>query len=69
MEQGHIEALKDIAPEARGKTMLFGHRIESIDIPVPSEKSKEAFVHTFSLLKKAADSWVKIIGNKNNSKQ
>ncbi|AUI87618.1 phosphotyrosine protein phosphatase [Vibrio azureus] len=59
MEQGHIEALTDIAPEARGKTMLFGHWLESTDIPDPYGQSKEAFVHTFSLLKNAADSWVR----------
>ncbi|MHA2771276.1 polysaccharide biosynthesis tyrosine autokinase [Vibrio harveyi] len=35
MEQGHIDALTEIVPEARGKTMLFGHWMNSVDIPDP----------------------------------
>ncbi|CAE6948537.1 low molecular weight phosphotyrosine protein phosphatase [Vibrio sp. B1FLJ16] len=57
MEQGHIEALTQIAPEARGKTMLFGHWLNSNSIPDPYRQSREAFEHSYSLIKEAAQSW------------
>lgn len=59
MEKGHINALSDIAPEARGKTMLFGQWIGQRDIPDPYRQSKEAFDHAYALLEQAAAAWVK----------
>lgn len=58
MEKGHINALTDIAPEARGKTMLFGHWIGQKDIPDPYRQSKEAFEHAYQLIDQAATAWV-----------
>ncbi|MCP6623625.1 protein tyrosine phosphatase, partial [Klebsiella pneumoniae] len=43
MEKGHIEQISKIAPEARGKTMLFGHWLDQREIPDPYRKSEEAF--------------------------
>jgi protein-tyrosine phosphatase len=38
MEKSHIEQISRIAPEVRGKTMLFGHWIGMRDIPDPYQK-------------------------------
>lgn len=59
MEQGHIDALTEIVPEARGKTMLFGHWVNSVDIPDPYRQSREAFDHAFSLIEQSAQAWAK----------
>ncbi|SJZ74824.1 arsenate reductase/protein-tyrosine-phosphatase family protein [Photobacterium toruni] len=59
MEKGHIDAVTRIAPEARGKTMLFGQWIGQQDIPDPYRLSKEAFDHAYDLIEKAADAWAK----------
>jgi len=59
MEKGHMEALTQIAPEARGKTMLFGQWIGQKDIPDPYRQSKEAFVHAYQLIDEAAQAWAK----------
>ena len=61
MEKGHIDAVTRIAPEARGKTMLFGQWIGQQDIPDPYRQSKEAFDHAYELIEKAADAWAKKI--------
>nr|WP_321459170.1 low molecular weight protein-tyrosine-phosphatase [uncultured Vibrio sp.] len=57
MEKGHIEALTEIAPEARGKTMLFGEWIGRKDIPDPYRQSKEAFDYAYQLIDQSADAW------------
>lgn len=59
MEKGHIEAVTKIAPEARGKTMLFGQWIGQKDIPDPYRQSREAFVHAYNLIDEAAKAWAK----------
>ncbi|NVC64589.1 low molecular weight phosphotyrosine protein phosphatase [Vibrio sp. 05-20-BW147] len=59
MEKGHMEALTQISPEARGKTMLFGQWIGQQEIPDPYRQSKEAFVHAYQLIDKAAQAWAK----------
>lgn len=59
MEKGHLEALTEIAPEARGKTMLFGQWIGQKDIPDPYRQSKEAFDYAYSLIEQAAQAWAK----------
>ncbi|EGR2796185.1 phosphotyrosine protein phosphatase [Vibrio navarrensis] len=59
MEKGHMEALTQIAPEARGKTMLFGQWIGQKDIPDPYRQSKEAFDYAYKLIDEAAQAWAK----------
>ncbi|GAL37564.1 low molecular weight protein-tyrosine-phosphatase Wzb [Vibrio maritimus] len=45
MEKGHLEALTSIAPEARGKTMLFGQwLVGPKDIPDPIDKAKKHLI-------------------------
>jgi protein-tyrosine-phosphatase len=41
--KNHIEQIGKIAPELRGKTMLFGHWLQQREIPDPYKKSEEAF--------------------------
>lgn len=48
-----------IAPEARGKTMLFGHWVGKKDIPDPYRQSKEAFEFAYQLLNQSASEWTK----------
>ncbi|MCE9679169.1 low molecular weight phosphotyrosine protein phosphatase [Shewanella sp. AS1] len=61
MEQGHINAVTKLAPEARGKTMLLGRWLNTEsglqDIPDPYRQSKEAFEHVYSLIDAAAEAW------------
>jgi protein-tyrosine phosphatase len=59
MEQGHIEALTAIAPEARGKAMLFGQWIGQKDIPDPYRQSREAFDYAYELIEQSVGEWVK----------
>ncbi|MBL4282917.1 low molecular weight phosphotyrosine protein phosphatase [Vibrio fluvialis] len=59
MEKKHIEALTDIAPEARGKTMLFGQWIGQKDIPDPFRQSREAFEYAYELIEQSAKAWVR----------
>ena len=58
MEHGHINAVTEIAPEARGKTMLLGHWVGQLDIPDPYRQSKEAFEYAYQLIEKSAAAWV-----------
>ena len=57
MERGHINAVTNIAPEARGKTMLLSEWIEKKDIPDPYRQSKEAFYHAYELIEKSCRAW------------
>ncbi len=43
MEKRHIASLCEIAPEMRGKVVLFGHWDNEREIPDPFRKSREAF--------------------------
>ena len=56
MEQKHMEAVSRIAPEVRGKTMLYDHWNKR-DIPDPYRQSREAFEFTYDLLADATQAW------------
>lgn len=62
MEKSHIEQIGNIAPEARGKTMLFGHWVEQRDIPDPYRKSDEAFLSVYKLIEQAGKLWAQKLG-------
>ncbi|HFZ8994100.1 TPA: protein tyrosine phosphatase [Citrobacter freundii] len=64
MEKFHIEQISRIAPEARGKTMLFGHWINQQEIPDPYQKSDEAFASVYRLIEQAGQCWVEKLGAK-----
>jgi len=57
MERKHINEIGKIAPEVRGKTMLFGHWCNGREIPDPYRKSIEAFESVYLLLDDAAQKW------------
>ncbi|EMH6514323.1 protein tyrosine phosphatase [Raoultella planticola] len=62
MERAHIEQIGNIAPEARGKVMLFGHWLDKKEIPDPYKKSEEAFALVYQLIELAGQQWVKKLG-------
>lgn len=66
MEQGHINEVTKIAPEARGKTMLFSQWLSRShakqDIPDPYHQSKEAFDHAYNLIEASAKAWALKLG-------
>ncbi|EMO9463366.1 protein tyrosine phosphatase [Raoultella ornithinolytica] len=58
MEKSHLEQVSMIAPEVRGKTMLFGHWLNQKEIPDPYRKSEEAFASVYNLIEQAALCWI-----------
>lgn len=62
MEKTHIEQIGRIAPEARGKTMLFGQWLNQKEIPDPYRKSDEAFASVYQLIEQAGLRWVEKLG-------
>ncbi|UVO09718.1 protein tyrosine phosphatase [Pectobacterium polonicum] len=61
MEKGHIDGVGRIAPEVRGKTMLFGHWLSQQEIADPYRKSREAFEFVYSQLEQSAQKWVQAL--------
>lgn len=61
MEKGHIDAVGRIAPEVRGKTMLFGHWLNQQEIADPYRKSREAFEFVYSQLEQSAQKWAQAL--------
>ncbi|MFG1172052.1 protein tyrosine phosphatase [Erwiniaceae bacterium CAU 1747] len=59
MEKSHLESISNIAPEARGKTMLLGHWSGQREIPDPYRKSREAFESVYGLIEEACGHWTK----------
>ena len=62
MEKHHIEQVTKIAPEARGKTLLFGHWLGNKEIPDPYRQSMEAFEFVYQLLDQSATEWTRKLG-------
>lgn len=58
MEKGHIDLVCRLAPEVRGKTMLYGHWLQQREIADPYKQSREAFEFVYGLLDKSAQKWV-----------
>ncbi|MCO6524962.1 MAG: hypothetical protein J6562_08060 [Candidatus Schmidhempelia sp.] len=59
MENRHVEGVCHIAPEVRGKVMLFGHWLNRQEIPDPYRQDKQAFEHAYSLLQQSSVLWSK----------
>ncbi|EPJ5860204.1 protein tyrosine phosphatase [Raoultella ornithinolytica] len=62
MERSHIEQIGRIAPEVRGKTMLFGHWLGQKEIPDPYRKSEEAFSSVYQLIEQTGLRWIEKLG-------
>ncbi|GKV95178.1 protein tyrosine phosphatase [Pectobacterium aroidearum] len=61
MEKKHIDGVCRIAPEVRGKTMLYGHWVNQQEIPDPYRKSREAFEFVYLQLEQSAQKWVQVL--------
>ena len=61
MEKRHIERLCEMAPEMRGKVMLFGHWDNECEIPDPYRKSRETFAAVYTLLERSARQWAQAL--------
>lgn len=61
MEKKHIASLHELAPEMRGKVMLFGYWDNEREIPDPYRKSHEAFEAVYSLLERSARQWAQAL--------
>ncbi|MDT3251277.1 protein tyrosine phosphatase [Serratia sp. root2] len=61
MEKGHIDAVCQLAPEVRGKTMLLGHWLGQKEVPDPYRKSSEAFEFVYRLIDEAAQKWAQAL--------
>lgn len=57
MEKNHVDLVCKIAPESRGKVMLFGHWIDQKEVSDPYRKSHEAFEFVFKILDEASRGW------------
>ena len=57
MEPKHLRFIATMAPENRGKSLLFGQWLETKDIPDPYHKSREEYV--FNQLGKASQEWAR----------
>ena len=62
MDHTHLEQVCKIAPEVRGKTMLFGHWLDGKEIPDPYRKSDEAFESVYQLIEPASQRWAVRLG-------
>ncbi|MFC3395014.1 protein tyrosine phosphatase [Brenneria rubrifaciens] len=61
MEKSHIDAVSKLAPQVRGKIMLFGHWLNQQDIADPYRKSREAFEFVYSQLEQSAQKWAQAL--------
>lgn len=59
IEPKHLRFIATMAPENRGKSLLFGQWLETKDIPDPYHKSREAFEYVFNQLGKASQEWAR----------
>jgi protein-tyrosine phosphatase len=57
MEKGHINAVTQLAPAARGKTMLFGQWDNQQEIPDPYRQDREAFEFVYAMIAESAFKW------------
>lgn len=58
MEKSHIEAISNILPQVRGKTMLLGRWLDEFEVPDPYGKSEEAFIFMVDAVSECVQSWI-----------
>ena len=64
MEPEHLRFIAAMAPENRGKSLLFGQWLETKAIPDPYRKSRDAFEYVFGQLGKASQEWARRLSQK-----
>ncbi|MDI3362646.1 protein tyrosine phosphatase [Lelliottia sp. V106_10] len=57
MEPEHLNHISAMAPEIRGRSLLFGQWLQTRAIPDPYRKSHEAYEYVFDLLGRASQEW------------
>ena len=57
MEQAQINRISQMAPEVRGKVLLYGKWLGEQEIPDPFGQSRDAFEYVFRLLGEASQEW------------
>lgn len=62
MEQDHVNAIQNIAPEAAGKTMLLGKWSDNEQIADPYKRSDEFFNLVYKQMKSNVEAWAKKLG-------
>jgi protein-tyrosine phosphatase len=63
MESRHISILAAIAPQAQGKTLLFGHWQNHLEIRDPFRRSREEHQHSIQQLLASATGWAGALSN------
>lgn len=58
MEKSHLERIKKSYPEVSGKTMLFGHWQNQMEIGDPYKKSREMYQLVYTQLAQSTAHWV-----------
>lgn len=58
MEKNHLERIKKSCPEVSGKTMLFGHWQNQLEIGDPYKKSREMYQLVYTQLTQSTARWV-----------
>jgi len=61
MSDENREQVYRIAPEARGKVMLFGKWLDDAEIPDPYRQNRRVHEEAYQLLELAAQTWVNVI--------
>ena len=57
MEKNHVDAMIQLAPEARGKVYLLDKWLHGGDVPDPYRQGRAAFEHVHRMITGAIDSW------------
>jgi protein-tyrosine phosphatase len=61
MELSHLAATARLAPEASGKLFLLDKWLGAGGVPDPYGKSREVFEHTYDLIERDVDSWLRYL--------
>lgn len=57
MEKSHVDAIVQLAPEARGKVYLFDKWLGGRDVPDPYGHSRSVFERVYEMIVGGVDSW------------
>jgi len=58
MEKKHFDLICKLAPEVRGKVMLYAYWLDKRDIPDPYRRDADVFKHVYNLLDMSTRKWV-----------
>lgn len=58
MEKKHLNAVSEMAPQARGKTFLLTHWLDKANIADPYRLSEDFFQHTYQQINDSCKAWI-----------